>query len=52
MEVCRRKVWRWRCVEGRYGGGGVWKEGMEVEVCRREVWRWRCVEGRYGGGGV
>ena len=48
--MCRREVWRWRCVEGRYGGGGVWKGGMEV--CRREVWRWRCVEGRYGGGGV
>ena len=27
VEVCRREVWRWRCVEGRYGGGGVRKGG-------------------------
>ena len=27
VEVCGREVWRWRCVEGRYGG----------RVCRREV---------------
>ena len=23
VEVCRREVWRWRYVEGRYGAGGV-----------------------------